>query len=150
MALDDDIRILSDVGLFEGLSREQLRILAFGAETLRVAPGRELYHEGSPADCAFVVVSGRIAIFRDREGERVPLGVAVPHDLLGQYALITDIRRMTSAAAEVESAVMRLNRKLFRRILEEYPEAAYQLHQRIATDLQSMIAEIERLKPRFA
>jgi hypothetical protein len=31
MALDDDIRILSDVGLFEGFTQEQLRLLAFGA-----------------------------------------------------------------------------------------------------------------------
>ena len=34
MALDDDIRILSGVRLFEGFTREQLRLMAFGAETI--------------------------------------------------------------------------------------------------------------------
>ena len=33
MALDDDIRILSGVRLFEGFTQEQLRLLAFGAES---------------------------------------------------------------------------------------------------------------------
>jgi hypothetical protein len=39
---------------------------------------------------------------------------------------------------------------MFHRILEEYPEAAIALHQRIVEELQAMIRRIEELAPRFA
>jgi hypothetical protein len=39
---------------------------------------------------------------------------------------------------------------MFRRILEEYPELAAQLHQRILEDFQALIHRIEKLAPRFS
>jgi len=57
--------------------------------------------------------------------------------------------RLTSASAEIDSEVIRLSRKMFRRILEEYPDVAVKLHQRILDDFQAMIARIEKLAPRF-
>ena len=52
MALDDEIRILSGVRLFEGFSQEQLRLLAFGAETMHLSADRKLYREDDDADSA--------------------------------------------------------------------------------------------------
>jgi CRP-like cAMP-binding protein len=150
MALDDDIRVLSGVDLFEPFTQEQLRLLAFGAENLRLAAGRELYREGSAAESAFVVVDGAIELFRERDGRRQKLSVVGPGALLGEVALIAPSRRLTSATAVVDTELLRLNRKLFRRILEEYPETAALLHRRMAERLQALIREIERLAPRFA
>ena len=150
MALDDDVRILSGVGLFEGFTPEQLRLLAFGAETTSLPAERKLYREDDEADSAYVVVSGRIALYREIGGERIVVGVAGPGAILGELALIADTKRLTSASAAVDSEVLRLNRKMFRRILEEYPDIAVRLHQRIAEQLQAMVEQIEKLAPRFS
>lgn len=149
MALDDDIRILSGVALFEGLSHDQLRLLAFGAERLQLAAGEALYGEGERADVGFVVVTGRIALYRDEDGTRRQLGTAGPGSLLGELALIAQSRRLTSAEARVESEVISLDRKPFRRILSEYPEVAAALRDRISAELQQMIARIEAVAPRL-
>ena len=150
MALDDDIRILSDVGLFEGFTQEQLRLLAFGAETTFLQAERKLYLEDDEADSAYIVVSGLIALYREQGGERIPIGTAGPGAMLSELALIADTRRLTSASAAVDSEVIRLSRKMFRRILEEYPDVAAQLHERILEEFQQMISRIEDLGPRFA
>jgi CRP-like cAMP-binding protein len=150
MALDDDIRILSAVGLFQGFTQEQLRLLAFGAETTLLQADRKLYREDDEADSAYVVVSGRIALYREQNGERIPIGTAGPGAMLSELALIADTKRLTSASAAIDSEVIRLSRKMFRRILEEYPEIAAQLHQRISEDFQAMIRQIEALAPRFS
>jgi CRP-like cAMP-binding protein len=149
MALDDDIRILSGVSLFEGFTREQLRLLAFGAESLRLSAGKGLFEEGAEADSAYVVVRGGVVLYRERDGERAIVGYAKPGVMLGELALIAETRRLTSARAEVETDLLRLSRKLFRRILEEYPELAVMLHERILEELQAMIHRIEGLAPRF-
>jgi CRP-like cAMP-binding protein len=150
MALDDDIRILSGVRLFEGFTQEQLRLLAFGAETMRLPHDRKLYREDDEADSAYIVVKGQIGLFREQDGERVPIGTVGPGSMLGEMALIADTRRLTSAAAATDAEVLRLNRKMFRRILEEYPETAAALRERIVEDLQAMIERIEKMAPRFA
>ncbi|WP_274627443.1 cyclic nucleotide-binding domain-containing protein [Arvimicrobium flavum] len=149
MALDDDVRILSGVRLFQGFSPEQLRLLAFGAEALHPAAGRMLYHEGAEADSAFVVVSGQIGLYRERDGERVEMGVATAGALLGELALIASTHWLTSAEVRTEATLMRLRRKHFRRMLEEYPDLAALLHTRIAEDLQEMVRRIEGLSPRI-
>ncbi|MBZ9737741.1 MULTISPECIES: Crp/Fnr family transcriptional regulator [unclassified Mesorhizobium] len=150
MALDDDIRILSAVRLFEGFTQEQLRLLAFGAETTFVQAGHKLYREDDVADSAYVVVSGRIVLYREQNGERLPIGKAGPGTMLSELALIADTNRLTSASAEIDSEVIRLSRKMFRRILEEYPDVAVKLHQRISEEFHDMIRRIEELAPRFS
>ena len=150
MALHDDVRILSGVRLFQGFSPDQLRLLAFGAETLHLSAGRDLYHEGAPADSAFVVVSGEIRLYRERGGDRVDMEMARHGVLLGELALIAPMRWLTSAEVVSDASVMRLNRKQFRRMLEEYPDLALLLQRRISDDLQTMLRRIETLSPRFA
>ncbi|ESY82579.1 cyclic nucleotide-binding domain-containing protein [Mesorhizobium australicum] len=150
MALDDDIRILSAVRLFEGFTQEQLRLLAFGAEATLVQAGHKLYREDDVADSAYVVVSGRIVLYREQDGERIPIGKVGPGTMLSELALIADTNRLTSASAEIDSEVIRLSRKMFRRILEEYPELAVKLHQRISEEFHDMIRRIEELAPRFS
>lgn len=149
MALDDDIRILERVRLLEDFTPEQLRLLAFGGETMRLKAGRELFQQGAPADCAFVVASGTVELFREADGRRVVVGTAGPASLLGELALITGTERITGALAATDIEVIRLNRSLFRRILEEYPDIAAALHARIAAEMKAMIARLETLAPRF-
>jgi len=150
MALDDDIRILSAVRLFEGFTQEQLRLLAFGAETTLLLADHKLYREDDAADSAYIVVSGRIVLYREHNGDRIPIGTAGPGTMLSELALIADTNRLTSASAEIDSEVLRLSRKMFHRILEEYPEIAVKLHERILEEFQQMIRRIEELAPRFA
>jgi CRP-like cAMP-binding protein len=150
MALDDDIRILSAVNLFKGFTPEQLRLLAFGAEGLKLSAGRDLYRQEEAADAAYVIARGRIVLYRERGEERFDIEHGGAGVILGELALIADTTRLTSARAEVDTELLRLNRKLFRRILEEYPELAVMLHDRIVATLQTMIERIEELAPRFA
>ncbi len=149
MALDDDIRILGTVGLFESFTPEQLRLLAFGAERLVLRAGRELFREGQSADCAYIVVSGAITLFRETEAGRAPLRSVGPGAMLGEMALIAQTSRLTGAAADGETEVIRISRSIFRRILEEYPDVAASLHAHISRNLTKLIAEIEQVAPRL-
>ena len=149
MALDDDIRILSLVSLFESFSPEQLRLLAFGAERLVLRAGRELFREGQSADCGYIVVSGNISLFHDTDEGRVTIRPVGPGAMLGEMALIAQTSRMTGALAEEETEVIRISRSVFRRILEEYPEAAASLHAHISRNLLQLIADLEKIAPHF-
>src|SRR5690606_16121572 len=119
MTLDEDMRILSGVELFRGFSRGQLRLMAFGAETISLAAGRKLYVEGAPADCAFVVARGEVALYRTVAGAQHIISVERRGSILGQFALIADGERLTGALAQSDVQVIRLGRSMFLKVLEE-------------------------------
>ncbi|MFC5384899.1 cyclic nucleotide-binding domain-containing protein [Aquamicrobium segne] len=149
MALDDDIDILSGVDLFADFTREQLRLLAFGAETTSLAADRKLYREADEADCAYIIISGRVALYHENDPQRTAITTAGAGEILGEMALIADTRRMTSAYVLTDTQVLRLSRSMFRRILEEYPEVAVHLHARILQQFQALIERIEGMAPHF-
>jgi CRP-like cAMP-binding protein len=49
-----------------------------------------------------------------------------------------------------DTALVRLSRRLFHRILQEYPELAAALREHIAGDLAAMVEKIDALAPRFS
>jgi len=149
MALDDDIRTLSGVALFESLGEEHLRLLAFGAEPVRLPAGHRLFREGDIADSAFVVVSGRIGLYRSRGERREPVASVDSGAILSELALIAESQRLTEAVALVDSQLLRIDRKTFMRVLQEYPALASMLYDRIAADLQALVNRLDRLSPHF-
>ncbi|MCB8837722.1 cyclic nucleotide-binding domain-containing protein [Aurantimonas sp. VKM B-3413] len=150
MSLESDIAILRTVPLFDGLETDQLRLLAFGAEHRRLHANEFLFRENARADAGFVVVSGEVSLLHGRgEAERV-IGTYGPGTLLGELALITETKRPASAKTLSECNVIRITRPLFRRMLEEYPEFAAGLHERLRVQLEDMMAQILSLEGRFS
>lgn len=149
MGLDRDIDSLSRIDLFEGFGADQLRLLAFGAETVRLPAGRVLYREGDDADSGFILVSGVIAHRVSRsDGDRQVSRTDAPA-LLGDIALITQTVRPSTAVAESDCELLRLNRAQFRRILDEWPELAGRVRDRIAESLAGMVSSLGKVGDRL-
>jgi CRP-like cAMP-binding protein len=150
LSLNDDIALLSLVPLFADIDDDKLRLIAFGAERRRLNRGQQLFREGAPADCAFAVASGSITLTRNLVDGRAEVVDTVGRGtLLSELAMISFVERKFTATAEEDSEVIRINRPLFRRMLEEYPEVAVVVEGRIKANLQAMIDAMQRLAPKF-
>ncbi|KGF66852.1 protein kinase [Hoeflea sp. BAL378] len=151
MALNDDIALLSTVSLFRDIGEDKLRLIAFGAERRKLQAGQVLFREGTPADCAFVVADGRFELSRKgRDGQTTVLGMAERGALLGELAMVTAVDRTMTAIAPDNAEVIRINRPLFRRMLEEYPDIAGIVRQRINDNLAALNAGLAKVADRFA
>ncbi|AOF91320.1 Crp/Fnr family transcriptional regulator [Sinorhizobium sp. RAC02] len=151
MALADDIALLSRVPLFAGLSDDKLRLMAFGAERRRLVEGQTLFREGTSADCGFVVAYGAFGLTSTlRDGSTRDEGMADAGTLLSELAMISAVERKYTAVAIEDSEVIRINRPLFRRMLEEYPDVAVLVDARIRENLSAMITQMRGLARRFA
>lgn len=150
MALRDDIALLQGLSIFDGLSEEYLRLLAFGAERRRLEPGHVLFREGASADCAFVVLSGQLKLSRDMpSGRNQLIGEAEPGAILTEIAMISDATRHFTATAATDSEVMRISRVLFHRMLEEYPEVAQATEQRLRENFTRLTSALGMVTRRF-
>lgn len=146
MSLKDDILLLSQVPLFAGLDEEPLRLLAFGAQKQRLPEGAVLVAAGDRAEGAYVVSAGELAL---STAPRV-VESAGPGTLLCELALITEIDCRVTAVARQESEVVVIPRGLFHRLMEEFPDVALRIDERIRRNLEAMVREITRLGPRFS
>ncbi len=143
------MELLGGVSLFQDLTRDQLRLLAFGAEHRHLRAGEILFRAEARADAGFIVVEGEVNLV-DGEGDaRRIVGSAGPGSLLGEMALMADTRRPVTAVTAADCDFIRISRPLFKRMLQEYPDIAATLHRRIAGELQDMAARIVALSDVF-
>lgn len=151
MALKDDIAIFQQLSIFEGLSEEHLRLLAFGAERRRLEKGHVLFRQGAAADSAFVVTRGRVKLSMHAAtgGER-QLGEAGAGAILTEIAMIAEAERHFTATALEESEVIRISRILFRRMLEEYPEVAIAIDKRLRENFTRLVAAARDTTEKFS
>ncbi|MEQ8762763.1 MAG: cyclic nucleotide-binding and patatin-like phospholipase domain-containing protein [Planctomycetota bacterium] len=107
-------------GLFggdEALTRALLEELSLEA----LDAGRTLFHQGEVADAAYLIVSGRLRVVLEGEGEESILNEIGPGELFGEMALLTDDARSATVYAVRDSRLARLGRESFLRILRHHP-----------------------------
>ncbi|MBZ9790712.1 cyclic nucleotide-binding domain-containing protein [Rhizobium sp. 3T7] len=150
MALNDDIRLLSQLPLFHGMSEDQLRLIAFGADRRVISAGQMLFREGSPAESAYVILSGGVELSRTGRGQPEIQSTVGPGTLLSELALITLVERKFSAVATEDTSIIRITRSLFHRLIEEYPDAARLIESRIRDNIAELAAKAAAQLHRFA
>ncbi|MGA2288999.1 cyclic nucleotide-binding domain-containing protein [Bradyrhizobium sp.] len=138
MSIEDDIALLAHVPILQLLGTASLRMLAIGSEQRNLARGDFLFHAGDAADAGFIVQRGR---FRVEDGGSAEI-IAGPGALIGELALIVAMRRPSSAVALEPSAVIRIARSLFQRVLESDPDAANRLREEFATRTSQIAGDL--------
>jgi CRP-like cAMP-binding protein len=138
MTIEDDVVLLERVPTLRLLGTASLRMLAIGSEQRFVARGGVLFHMGEEADSGFVVQSGAFRI-EDDGGAGI---VAAPGALIGELALITAMKRPSTAVALEDSSAIRIARSLFQRVLESDPAAARRLRDEFASRTSQIASDI--------
>ena len=145
MSIEDDIALLERVPTLRLLGSESLRMLAIGSEQRNVEGGDALFREGDTADCGYVVQRGALRV-NDGGGAEI---VAGPGALIGELALVVEMKRPASAVALEHSTVVRISRSLFQRVLESDPLSALRLRDEFAKRANRVAGDIKLAGSRF-
>jgi CRP-like cAMP-binding protein len=140
MSIEDDVNLLASVPTLRLMGIEALRVLAIGSEVRLINHNETLFRAGDAADCGFVVREGAIRVSSDEGGYHDV--VAGPGHLIGELALVVDIKRPATAVAIADSTVIRISRSLFARVLEGHPDAAYRLRDYFSTRASQAASEM--------
>ncbi len=143
MSLESDVRRLSGTRPFNMLPREALQLLAFSCERRQLKAGQTLFAAGEPADGAYFLLEGEIALSADGEERRVAAGA-----LIGETALIVDVMRGAGARASVDSTLLRISRDTFRRVLGEFPASAVKVHASVSVRMRRFLDQLEAIRAR--
>jgi CRP-like cAMP-binding protein len=93
-----------------------------GAPERRLYPkGTTIFKEGEAADCAYILDSGAVQIFKMVGGRRIQLGVIAQRGIFGELGVLDDGPRMAAAYAAEDSVCVIITRESIAQMLDEAP-----------------------------
>ena len=150
MGLADDIRLLRQTDFLSVLDEEQLKLIAFAADRREYRDGANLFYEGDFCDSALLVSNGRVAVIRaNRSGELEEKSHLEKGSFIDPYCLISTSKRGFSAKASGPLEILSIQRRDFLRILEEYPDVAEVLQDRLTLMINEISSSLNRVASRL-
>jgi CRP/FNR family cyclic AMP-dependent transcriptional regulator len=138
--------ILRATQLFAALSEAELDLLAARAGIRPHAAGEMLFSEGDPCSGLYIVVTGRIRIFKmSPNGREQVLAVEGPGSSIAELPVFDGGTYPASASALHASETLFVSRQDLRALCLEKPEVSLKLLQVVGGRLRRLVGIIEEL-----
>ena len=147
----DIVSALKASTLFRELDRRALRSVATSAEWLELGGGQYLFRVGEASDSLYLVVSGRIRVVQPQANAApLLLGESSAGETVGEITLITAEAHSSDAFALRDTALIRISRDVFEKLVERYPKAMLRVTRQIVERLRAIKPAPQRESVRSA
>lgn len=120
--------VLKSLPLFQGLTRENLQIIAQGLQEKTFSAGKRLIEQEGEPSFAYILISGSVRVYRtNEEGQEINIAILGPHEVVGEMSLVDNEPRSATVEALQETKTLALNKADFLKILSAHPELALNL-----------------------
>ena len=120
-----DIDVLKQVPLFATMDSEEIAVLAGQVEVKAFAARQRIYKMGTPAQTAYVMVSGSVRVTTvDEDNQEVVLEEPGPGDFFGFASMLEQTPHQTEATANRDSICIEVDRSDIFVLVQRKPHAA--------------------------
>ena len=135
-APDEAEDLLRASSLFAPLGENDLAALAEEVRWVRLAAGETLFSVGDPADSVFALVSGRLAVVLEAQGETAVAEIAAGQPV-GELGLLRTAPRNATVRAMRDSLLAELSEAAFDDLVRSHPDMALGLLRVLASRLDA-------------
>ncbi len=141
--------LLQDTGVFSLLSDKELEQLTYRFRPVDYSFGQPVCRAGESAEAFFLIRSGQARVVAETdEGREVTLEVLKRGNSFGEKGLVTESRQPSTIRAMGELALLRLSRRDFERVLDDYPYLKGYLERASAeTSIRDFLKRCARFSP---
>jgi CRP/FNR family transcriptional regulator len=140
------VATLKSTQLFSALDNSEIGSFAERTSIRRFAPGELLFAEGEPCAGLYVVISGRVRIFKtSSSGREQVLTIEGPGGSIAELPVFDGGAYPASAAAVDESQLLFVSRHDFRAYCLEHPQVALKVIEVVGARLRRLVGIIEEL-----
>ncbi len=93
-----------------------------GAFSLRA--GTMLIQEGDLGRCAYLLLSGRLHVYKEHDGEAVMCGEITPIDIVGELAIFDEMPRSATVVVVEDAHLIELNKHKLKALIRRSPTIA--------------------------
>ena len=139
-------KTLAAVGLFSGLSPEELRLLASRAVRRHFSQGELLFSEGDPCNGLHIIARGKLRIFKSSPGGREQvLAVEGPGGSVAELPVFDGGPYPASVIAVEDAEIIFLSRTDLHSFCREHPDVALKMLAVVGARLRRLVGIIEEL-----
>lgn len=118
----EKVRLLSAVSLLESLSRREVEELGRRMPEMSLDRGQILYTPAHQGRILFLLLQGRVRVYRVAGGREITLSVVAAGEMFGEMALTAGRRQGDYAQATESSEVALMSRNVLERLVRDRPE----------------------------
>jgi CRP-like cAMP-binding protein len=118
------VQLLAKVPLFSGLSQRQLGKLLVKLFERNYEVGETIFLQGDAGKALFIVLSGKVSIFRDNNETEEQLATLTAGGYFGELALIDDQPRFATARADEPTGLLMLYKTDFDDLIDGHKAIA--------------------------
>jgi CRP-like cAMP-binding protein/HEAT repeat protein len=149
----EKIIFLKQVPFFQGMTINQLEILANICEEELFVEDQWIFNQGDPGGALYVIVSGQVGIEQEqkRQGSYARLATLGAHTYFGEMTLFDGSPRAAAAVALQDTLMLRIRREPLIALARQYPDLSLELIHILSERLRqanTRIAELTRSRPR--
>ena len=143
VGLKFDEQFIEGIDLFQNMTVREAKIASLMAYTEDLEKGTMLFTQGEIGDEMYVVLSGSISIFMDKNGKRTDLVRLEKGNTFGEMGLFRKAERSASAEAAEKTRLLVVNRDCLEPLKKRNPKIAAKLFLNLANRLQSSLKETD-------
>ncbi|SEM54446.1 transcriptional regulator, Crp/Fnr family [Syntrophus gentianae] len=144
--MDNILKILRSIPLFQGLSESQLGQIRDIARDKLYDKGKEIFAEGEEGDGFYVVASGQVKIYKlSLEGKEQILHIYGPGNSFGEVAVFSGKRFPANASTLLKSHLLFFPRTAFVSLISGNPSLCLNLLADLSMRLRQFTVQIENL-----
>lgn len=127
-------------GMFQELTRTDLKVFLASAEERRVPKGGYYYRQGDPSREVFVLTAGRLkGVWTDPDGRSVIIGFLSPPDSFGYAAAFAGLPRFASVQVIDDSRVLVWDVQTVLGVMRAHPEVSLDAVRLIAKEAAALV-----------
>jgi len=116
---------LKSAPLFATVEGEELAALADISLETSFAPGELIFEENQEPHHLYLIVQGKVEVYRRVGGQTRPLAHLGEKECFGEMAILDDQPRSASVRAEEATTVLKIDRESFHELIMERPQIAF-------------------------
>jgi CRP-like cAMP-binding protein len=145
--MDMDIpEFLLSTFLFSSFTGKEIDLVAASASLKQAGKGEQIFTEGLDASAFYVVVSGKVKIYKlSAAGKEHTLHIHGPGDLVAEAAIFDSMVYPASCAAMEDSVLVRISRAGFLDLVKKHSELSLKMMSGYSKRLRQFASSIEEL-----
>ena len=136
---------LKSAPLFTALEGEELAALAEIAIENAYAPGEVIFEENQEPHHLYIVVQGKVEVFRRVQGHDRLLAHLGEKECFGEMAILDDLPRSASVRAEEPTTALKIDRESFHELIMERPQMAFAIFKILSGRLRQQNLEADHV-----
>jgi len=110
------------------------------------ADGEVVVRQGDAGECMFEILSGKVEVVQEKEGNTYRLAVLEKGDFFGEMAIFEKEVRSATVRALGEVRALTVDKKMLLRRISEDPSLAFRMVERMSHRIRELDSEVVRLK----